>query len=87
MNALFDSVPSPDLENQCPPPKINFFDFEEVLIAAGLHVSAKALNTKTMSTPRERDAEDIFNLRIHKSRRRKFDTRLRTECDQGGRTV
>lgn len=53
MDGLFDSVPSPELEYQCPPPNLHFFDFDKVPIAAGLHNLAATLDLKNMSTPEE----------------------------------
>ena len=53
VDGLFDGVPSPELEYQCPPPNLHFFDFDKVPIAAGLHNLAATLDLKSMSTPEE----------------------------------
>lgn len=47
---LFDSVPSHELEYQCGPPNLHFFDFDKVPIADGLHNLVTTLVFKNMST-------------------------------------
>ena len=53
MDGLFDSVPSHELEYQCGPPNLHFFDFDKVPIADGLHNLVRTLDFKNMSTPEE----------------------------------
>lgn len=53
VDGLFDSVPAPGLEYQCPPPNLNFFDFDKVPIAAGMDNLVATLDLKNMSTPEQ----------------------------------
>ena len=53
VDGLFDSVPCLELEYQCPPPNLHFFDFDNVPVAAGIHNVAATLDLKNMSTPEE----------------------------------
>lgn len=53
MDGLFNSIASPELEYQCPPPNLSYFDYEMVDVSAGLHHLAEMLDLKRFSTPED----------------------------------
>lgn len=65
VDGLFDSVPASELEYQCPPPNLHFFDFDKVPIAAGMDNLVATLELKNMSTPEEamRKASSTYHLK------------------------
>lgn len=65
VNGLFDSIPSHELEYQCGPSNLHFFDFDKMSIADDLHNLVITLDFKNMSTQEDarRRVSSIYSFK------------------------